>query len=299
MRMKPKKEDLVATYSIVGYDPQNQEWGIAVQSKFLAVGAYVPYAQAGVGAIATQSWCNSSFGPLGLAMLAEGMPPEKVLEELLQDDEGRESRQVGIIDAKGNAATFTGKDCYDWAGGEVGTHCTCQGNILVNPETVLNMKTTFENTQGPLADRLLLALDAAQSAGGDSRGKQSAAILVVKEKGGYGGYNDRMLDLRVDDHPEPIKELMRLHQLHKLYFGQSKPGNTVKIEGDLVVELKRMLSALERYNGEYTPSLDDSFLVSLKRYHLTENFDDRVDQEGYLDLEVLDFMRQQVQMLQK
>jgi uncharacterized Ntn-hydrolase superfamily protein len=286
----PCKEQFVATFSIVGYDPKNGEWGVAVQSKFLGVGALVPWAKAGVGAIATQSWCNTSFGPRGLALLEQGLSAEVVMEQLLKDDEGREYRQVGIVDARGDSATYTGSLCFDWAGGIKGKNFACQGNILVNPETVQALAETFNNSEGDLADRLVAALDAAQGAGGDSRGKQSAALLVVKDKGGYGGFNDRYVDLRVDDHPEPIKELARLLKLYKLYFYKTKPGNVVKLEGQLLIEIKEMLKRTGYYDGDINDNFDDGFKKNLNRFYLTENFDERVREDQYMDKEVLEFL---------
>lgn len=208
----------IATFSIVGCDPATGELGVAVQSKFLAVGSVVPWAKAGVGAIATQSYANTTFGPTGLELLAKGLAPQEVLDELLAADEGREHRQVGIVDARGNSATFTGGDCLAWAGGIAGECFAAQGNILVSEETVRAMADTFVSAPGPLPERLLAALDAGQAAGGDSRGRQSAALLVVKEGGGYAGFNDRYIDLRVDDHPDPIKELTRLLGLHREFY---------------------------------------------------------------------------------
>jgi uncharacterized Ntn-hydrolase superfamily protein len=206
------------TFSIVARDPEAGELGIAVQSKFLAVGAVVPWAKAGVGAIATQSWANTTYGPGGLDLLASGLSAKETIARLTAGDEGRASRQVGIVAMQGEPATFTGDDCFPWAGGHVGEDYTCQGNILVSEETVLSMARTFEQTSGRLCDRLMAALAAGQAAGGDSRGQQSAALLVVREKGGYGGFNDRFIDLRVDDHPHPIEELQRILELHKLYL---------------------------------------------------------------------------------
>ncbi|GFP76670.1 DUF1028 domain-containing protein [Clostridium fungisolvens] len=290
--MIPNKDHLVATFSIVGYDPEAKEWGVAVQSKFLGVGALVPWAKAGVGAIATQSWCNTSFGPEGLKLLEEGLSAEKVLEKLLENDEQREYRQVGIVDAKGKGATFTGKECFNWAGGIGGENFACQGNILVNPETVEALADTFKNTKGDLAERLVAALDRAQSAGGDSRGKQSAALLVVKDKGGYGGFNDRYIDLRVDDHVEPIKELKRLLDLYKLYFYKTKPGNLVKIEGELILEIKEVLKKTGYFDGEIDEKFDDQFKDGLKRFYLTENFDERYREDDNIDIEVLAFLRE-------
>jgi uncharacterized Ntn-hydrolase superfamily protein len=205
----------VATFSIVAYDPDTGDLGVAVQSKFFAVGSVVPFAEADVGAIATQAQGNTSFGPRGLAMLELGMSPEAALEALLSSDEDREHRQVGIVSAGGPAAAFTGSECMDWAGHRVGEDYAVQGNILVSEETVEAMANAFEETEDILAERLMSAIEAGQAAGGDSRGMQSAAILIVRKDGGYGGFNDHYCDLRVDDHETPIAELRRLVDMWK------------------------------------------------------------------------------------
>ncbi|MCD7035375.1 DUF1028 domain-containing protein [Metabacillus sp. GX 13764] len=288
--MIPHKDHLAATFSIVGYDPEAKEWGVAVQSKFLGVGAVVPWAKAGAGAIATQSWANTSFGPNGLALLEEGLRAEEVLGKLLKEDSGRETRQVGLIDAEGNSATFSGKECFDWAGGIAGKHFASQGNILVSQETVQAMADSFSSSKGDLAERLVESLDAGQSAGGDSRGKQSAALLVVKDKGGYGGFNDRYVDLRVDDHPEPIKELKRLLDLYRLYFYKTKPGNLVKIEGQLLADIEEALKKTGYHTGELSGDWNDELKESLKKFYLTENFDERYREDDYIDLEVAEFL---------
>jgi uncharacterized Ntn-hydrolase superfamily protein len=275
------------TFSIVGYDPKEKEWGVAVQSKFLGVGAVVPFAKAGVGAIATQSYANTSYGPNGLSLLEQGKSAQEVLELLIKEDSDREMRQVGIVDANGRAATFTGKECYDYAGGATGEYFAAQGNILVDEKTVQRMKNTFLETEGNLAERLLKALNAGQTAGGDSRGMQSAALLVVKEAGGYGGYNDRFIDLRVDDHPSPIEELIRIYSLQRLYFSPSKPERVAVIEGDLEEELGRHLSRLG-YLKEKTGLAD-----ALRAYLHTENFEMREQETGKIDLDVLDFIKKQ------
>jgi uncharacterized Ntn-hydrolase superfamily protein len=194
----------------VAYDPDKKEWGIAVASRVLAVGAVVPWAKAGAGAVATQSYANTTYGPRGLELLAEGKSAEEVIKLLTDADDRKAVRQVGIVDAKGEAATFTGEKCLAWAGGKTGKHYTCQGNILTGPEVVEAMAKAFEESKGPLAWRLVTALEAGEKAGGDKRGKQSAAVYVVREKGGYGGYNDRAVDLRVDDHEKPVEELARI-----------------------------------------------------------------------------------------
>ncbi len=295
MKEKRSLEEVVATFSIVAVDPEAEELGIAVQSKFIAVGSVVPWAKAGVGAVATQSWANTSFGPRGIELLERGYSPREALEMMLAEDEGKEYRQVGIINTAGDAATFTGDECFPWAGGVTGKNCACQGNILVNEETVTRMAEVFEKAEGDLASRLLKALDAGQEAGGDSRGKQSAALLVVKPEGGYGGFNDRLVDLRVDDHPEPIKELIRLYGLHTLYFSEMKPENILKIEGGRADKIISVLRTLGYFQGDYTGSWRAEHQVALKKYYLTENFDERIADDGYIDGEVLEFMMSQVE----
>lgn len=200
----------IATFSIVAHDPETGDLGVAVQSKFFAVGAVVPYAAAGIGAVATQSYANTTFGPRGLQMLGNGSPPQQVIDALLADDAERDARQIGVIDAQGNAATFTGAGCLTWAGGRTGEHYAVQGNILAGPEVVDAMASAFEQATGDLASRMVAALAAGQEAGGDARGRQSAALLVVRDGGGYGGFDDRYIELRVDDHDTPIVELRRL-----------------------------------------------------------------------------------------
>jgi uncharacterized Ntn-hydrolase superfamily protein len=215
---RPTGLPVVATFSIVAYDPDTKELGVAVQSKFIAVGSVVPWAKAGVGAIATQSYANTTYGPKGLELLAKGETPEAVVKKLTGEDKGAAERQVGIVNAKGEAATFTGHECSDWAGGIKGENFCCQGNILAGEAVVKDMAKSFETSKGDLGDRLIAALRAGQAAGGDKRGMQSAALLIVREGWGYGGYNDRYRDLRVDDHEEPIKELKRVYDLHRVLF---------------------------------------------------------------------------------
>ena len=205
----------VATFSIVAYDPASGELGIAVQSRFFAVGTVVPWAKAGVGAIATQSYANTTYGPRGLAMLEAGMSPQAVMDSLTGSDGMRARRQAGIIDARGNAVTYTGDSCLSWAGGKTGKYFACQGNILAGQAVVDSMAAGFEASKGELADRLMDATEAGQRQGGDSRGMQSMALLVVKDQGGYSGYSDRYIDLRVDDAPDPFKEMRRLLGIQK------------------------------------------------------------------------------------
>lgn len=203
----------ISTFSVVACDPQNEEWGVAVQSRVLAVGSLVPFAKAGAGAIATQSYANTTFGPRGLKRLAEGKSARETVDALIESDEGRDRRQLAIVDAQGRVAHYTGEKCLDYAGAVTGKHFSCQGNILAGEEVLQAMAKAIEETEGPLADRLLAALIAGQAAGGDTRGQQSAALLVVREGAGYGGFGDRMIDLRVDDHEKPIEELGRLLDL--------------------------------------------------------------------------------------
>jgi uncharacterized Ntn-hydrolase superfamily protein len=213
----------VATFSIVAYDPETQELGVAVQSKFLAVGWLVPWAKAGVGAVATQSYANTTYGPRGLELLAEETSPDEVIKQLTEADDGRARRQVGVIDDQGRAATYTGEECVEWAGGKVGENYAVQGNILAGEEVVTAMAEAFEKAEGELGARLLAALEAGQEKGGDRRGMQSAALLIVRDGWGYGGFNDRYRDLRVDDHEQPIQELRRIYELHKRTF--PRPDN--------------------------------------------------------------------------
>ncbi len=293
-----KREKLVATFSIVAYDPRNGDLGVAVQSKFLAVGAVVSWAKAGVGAVATQSWANTTYGPEGLRLMAEGLSAQEALEKLVEADEERARRQAGMVDARGSAAAYTGTGCFEWAGHIVGEGggklCpfACQGNILVSEETVQAMARTFEKSEGELADRLAAALEAGQEAGGDSRGRQSAALLVVREKGGYGGFNDRYLDLRVDDHPRPIQELKRLLELHKLYFLESKPEDLLPLEGKVAREVQETLSELDYYSGEISGLYDEATRQALFDFSGIENLEERWQEGALIDQLVLEFIRQ-------
>jgi len=210
------------TFSIVGANPRTGEVGVAVASRFLAVGSVVPFAQAGVGAIATQSYANTTYGPRGLELLRRKLAPQTILQRLTRDDPQRDLRQVGIVDAQGRSATYTGSKCIRWAGGIAGKNFAAQGNILTGEAVVQAMADAFQKTQGELALKLMAALEAGERAGGDARGKQSAAILVARKNGGYGGFDDRYIDLRVDDHPEPVQELRRLLTLQLRFRRQER-----------------------------------------------------------------------------
>src|SRR6266496_3225442 len=239
------RSDVVTTYSIVACDLGAGQWGVAVQSKFLAVGSVVPWAEPLVGAIATQSYANPRYGPDGLALLREGRSAEEVVELLTAADDGRAERQVGVVDAQGRAATFTGEACHDWAGGRTGNNYAAQGNILVSQETVDALAVTFEqNGHLSLAERLIECLAAAQAAGGDRRGQQSASLLIVEKDAGYAKLSDTIVDLRVDDHERPIAELRRLFGLHRELFGTTPPEDWVDVDSALSEELRERLARL-------------------------------------------------------
>jgi uncharacterized Ntn-hydrolase superfamily protein len=245
------------TFSIVAADPDIGDWGIAVASKFPCVGAVVPWARAGVGAVATQAWANTSFGPDGLALMSQGIAAKDALRRLLDADEGRADRQVGLVDARGRAATFTGERCMDWAGGLTGDGFAAQGNILVGDEVVSEVARSFRATEGDLSDRLLAALLAGDAAGGDRRGRQSATLLVVREGGGYEGRNDRYIDLRVDDHPDAPTELARLFAVwDTTMLVRNDP--LLPASPDLVVDIQRRLAAIGRFDGDPTGGYDDA-----------------------------------------
>lgn len=280
------------TYSIVARDLERGEFGVAVQSKFLAVGAVVPWAKAGVGAIATQALANTNYGPQGLELLANGRSSEEALEYLLAHDEGRADRQIGMIGLTGKPISFTGERCFQWAGGHVGEHYACQGNILVSGETVQAIAHTFEETPGLLCDRLLAALAAGQAAGGDGRGQQSAALLVVKERGGYGGYTDRFIDLRVDDHPTPIEELKRVLELHKLYFFPPDPAHILAIDSSLAHELQELLTITGDYQSPISGRYDEITREAFRAFNGRENLEERWLEDERVDQVVLDFLRQ-------
>ncbi len=281
------------TFSIVACDLNEPAWGVAVASKFLSVGAVVPFAQAGVGAVATQSFANTTYGPRGLALMATGASAQEALDKLTAEDDGRAQRQAGIVDAQGRSATFTGAECFAWAGGIAGPGYACQGNILVSRATVEAMAETFEKTRGELAERLLAALLAGDDAGGDSRGKQSAALLVVRPNGGYAGFNDRYLDLRVDDDPEPVRRLRGLMQLHHLYFGKSAIEERIAIAGRVAEELQSVMARLGFYAGPINGLYDDATRAALRAFTGKENLEDRTFlDEGQIDPPALQYIRE-------
>jgi uncharacterized Ntn-hydrolase superfamily protein len=269
----------ISTYSIVACDLEAGQWGVAVQSKFLAVGSVVPWAEPHVGAVATQSYANPRYGPDGLALLRQGLAADEVVRRLTEADDERESRQLGIVDATGHGATFTGSDCHDWAGGRTGTGYAAQGNILVSTETVDALAKTFESSSGPLAERLIECLAAAQAAGGDRRGQQSASLLVVERDGGYAGLSDLVVDLRVDDHERPIEELRRLYGIHDALFGKTPRSAWLPVDDELRAELDERLGKLGHSN--------------LADWAGVENLEERVDGEEAVDPVVLEALRRQ------
>ena len=269
---------LVSTYSICACDLEARQWGVAVQSKFLAVGSVVPWAEPLVGAVATQAWANPRYGPEGLALLRAGLPAEDVVARLTEADAQRAERQLGVVDSEGRGASYTGDECKEWAGGRIGAGYAAQGNILVSAETVDALAETFEATAGkPLVERLLDCLDAAQAAGGDRRGMQSAAILVVGPEQGYAGLSDVFVDLRVDDHDRPLEELRRIVRIHHELFVQTPRDRWLEVDDELRAEIDERLARLgferlEDWAGE-------------------ENLEERVNGDDAIDPFVLERLR--------
>ena len=263
------------TFSIVAFDPANGDLGVAVASKFPCVGAVVPWAKAGVGAVATQAWANTDFGPDGLRLMAGGMPAGPALDAVLEGDDGRDERQVGFVDAAGEAATFTGSGCVEWAGGVSGEHFAAQGNILAGAGVVDAMARAFGSADGELCDRLLTALMAGDAAGGDRRGRQSSALLVVRDRGGYEGRNDRYIDLRVDDHPDAPAELGRL-------FGVWDDTMLVRTDppleatAELVSDVQRRLASVGPYDGPAHGAFDEPTRVALAEWAGRYNLEGRL-----------------------
>ena len=304
-------EKIAHTYSIVAWDSATGDLGVVVQSKFPNVGAIVPWARAGVGAVATQSLSNTAYGERGLELLASGATAEEALRAVMKTDTMLQDRQVGIVDARGNAASFSGENTFDWSGGRVGAPSgkgsiaggkgqvlvgrgfSAQGNIIVSDQTVRNLAQTFERTEGGLADRLVAALKAGQVGGGDKRGMQSAALLVVRKNGGYLGANDRFIDIRVYDAPDPIAELERLLALHKLHFFPSEQRDLMPITPDIVAKLEPILLSepagqKQKWMIRKQGTANQPFLEALRNFMYWENYDVRVRMDGKIDKVVLD-----------
>ena len=285
------KMPTIATFSIVARDPRNGDLGVAVQSKFLAVGSVVSWARAGAGAIATQALANISYGPEGLQLLEQGLSAEAVLNQLVVADADRDHRQLGIVDRDGRAAAYTGSACLDWAGHETGDGFACQGNILAGPEVVRAMAERFRQSDGELAERLVAALHAGQEAGGDQRGRQSAALYVARTGGSYGGLLDRYIDLRVDDHPDPIVELERILQLHRFYLTRPADDQFLPIDEAVAAEIQDTLRDLGYYGGPTTGNYDQQTREALITCGGVENLEERLVEDARIDREVLEFLR--------
>jgi len=282
-----------STFSVVARDPGNGDFGVAVQSKFIAVGAVVPWAKAGIGAIATQAWGNVSFGPNGLKMLEEGLSAQETLLKLLAGDSQRERRQVAIVDAKGQVAVHTGKECMDWAGHRTGSGYSCQGNILASSKVVESMAKAYEDTRGDLIDKLLQTLTAGQAAGGDRRGQQSAALLIVREKGGYEGWTDRYVDLRFDEHPTPIEELKRVFKIYDMtMLSREDPKYLLTIDRDITIQLQRDLKKLGIYSGSINGVFDDSTKKALSNFIGINNFENKMRDDGRIWKSVLGYLEE-------
>jgi uncharacterized Ntn-hydrolase superfamily protein len=273
----------IATYSIAACDLEAGQWGVATQSKFLAVGSVVPWAEPRVGAIATQAYANPRYGSEGLGLLREGLSAEEVVQRLTAADEGRDQRQLGVVDREGRSASFTGAECLEWAGGRTGPCYAAQGNILVSAATVDAIAETFESSKGTLAERLLDCLDSAQAAGGDRRGQQSAALLVVEQDGGYAKLSDTIVELRVEDHELPLEELRRLYRLHEALFGETPRDEWLTVDDALANELRQRLAKLG-YDGE----LEDA----LNMWAGNANLEERVDGVAEIDPIVLEELRE-------
>lgn len=280
------------TFSIVAADPARGEWGVAVQSKFIGVGTVVPWAESKVGAIATQAYANPKYGPEGLALLRTGASAAEVVEKLTSADPKRDERQLGVIDRNGVAAAYTGSKCLNWAGHKVGPNYAVQGNILMAPEVVGSMARSFESTPGDLPERLFAALAAGQREGGDRRGMQSAAILVVREHGGYDEGNDRWIDIRVDDHPSPIEELRRIFKIYDItLLSREDPATLVKLTPEVTQVVQHHLLVLGYYTGRLNGSWDESTSGAFSKFINENNFENKARTDGTVWPSILDYLQ--------
>ena len=272
-----------ATFSIVARDPKTKDLGVAVESKFVAVGSVVPWAQSGVGAVATQSFANPAYAPKALALMRRGIAPKDVVKRLVEKDKDAAQRQLGLVDARGRAASFTGKECFDWAGHVVGKGYAIQGNILAGEDVIKSMARAYESTDGDLPVRLLAALSAGQRAGGDRRGQQSASLLIVREDGGYGGFNDRWVDVRVDDHPAPIEELIRIFNIYDVtLLSRDDPKDVIELTRDVVREIQSGLARLGFYEGPTSGKFDTKTKAAFKAWVEVNNYENKLRRDGKL-----------------
>ncbi len=281
----------ISTFSLVARDPETGDLGVVTASKFLAVGSAVPFAEANIAAIATQSYANTTFGPRCIAALKNNIPLSLIQKAFAQTDPQHEQRQYGLVDAAGNSLSFTGAECHSWAGGQSGENYAAQGNLLTGPEVIESLLEAFFSSQEPLPERLMTALSAGDEAGGDKRGRQSAALLVVRDKGGYGGFNDRYIDLRVDDHPKPIPELRRLLAMQRLYFEQPLAENRLEIDADIARRLQLALKA-SGYLPEPKANWDERCEKALRKLAGVENLEERMLEPGFVDKVVLEYLEQ-------
>jgi len=280
-----------STFSIIAWDARNGDLGVAVESKFIAVGALVPWARAKVGAIATQAWANVSYGPDGLKMLEEGLSASETLQQLLAHDPRPERRQVAVLDAKGAVAVHTGSECMEWAGHVTGAGYSCQGNILASSNVVESMARAYEETSGDLVEKLLEALSAGQSAGGDRRGQQSAALLIVRDKGGYEGLTDKYVDLRVDDHGRPIEEFKRIFRMYDMtMLSREDPKHLLTIDHNIAAVLQMDLKKLGMYDGSITGTLDDPTKKALREFINVNNFENKMRDDGRIWKSIVDYI---------
>ncbi|MBY8997131.1 MAG: DUF1028 domain-containing protein [Candidatus Thorarchaeota archaeon] len=287
-----------STFSIVARDSTNGDLGIIVQSKFPAVGALVPWAKAEIGAIATQAWANVGYGPNGLELLEAGNSASETLKILLDGDEGQEHRQIGIVDVNGQAVAHTGKECMEWAGQIVGDGFTCQGNILAGESVVVDMAEAYENTEGDLIDKLFAGLIAGQEAGGDRRGMQSAAVLVVREKGGYEGGNDRYVDVRVDEHPSPIEELVRVFNIYDMtLLSREDPNLLVHIDGDLLAIIQQALVTLGYLEKDHQNVFNEMTKSALSEWTNTNNFENKARDDGTIWPSVMEYLLEDADLM--
>jgi uncharacterized Ntn-hydrolase superfamily protein len=283
------------TFSIVVHDRDTASWGVAVQSRFISVGSVVPWAQAGIGAIATQAAANVDYGIVGLQLLREGVPAEEAVRRLTGDDPGRETRQLGLVDRNGGAAAFTGKKCMEWAGHEVGDGFACQGNILFGPAVVRAMARAYETTRGDVLDRMLSALSAGQREGGDRRGMESAALYVVRRGAGYGG-GERWVDLRVDNHPSPIEELKRVFKLYDMtMLSREDPASLLPIEGETAKALQHDLAVLGYYSGHFTGTWDPASRAAFERFVGEHNFENKQRDDLKVWPSIVTYLRENAQ----
>ena len=282
------------TYSILGRDASNGDLGLAVQSKFPGVGSLVPYGEADVGVVATQGFGNPRHGSTGLLLLKSGATPQQAVDVLLNGDAHVHKRQFALVDRNGGVAAHTGAEVHTWdgwAGSSTGRDCVALGNGLAGRQVVDHMVTTFESARASLAERLMAALDSGQQAGGDIRGQQSAALLVVRKDGGYGSLDDRHVVISIYDHDRPIDELLRCYALHRLSYFSSEPSQLVSIGPELAIELKSLMAAEGFFTGELDSSWDSATRRRWELFLGSENYDNRINDGELLDLEVLADLR--------